>query len=56
MPELPPGLETGLSGAMLFNDAMILPDDDWNTDRQQGIPNLRGGLLAKIYKAEQITI
>ena len=56
MPELPPGLETGLSGAMLFNDAMILPDDDWNTDREQGIPNLRGGLLAKIYKAEQFTV
>ena len=34
---------------MLFNDGMILPDDDWNTDREQGVPNLRGGLLAKVY-------
>ena len=49
IPEWEGGLETGLSGAMLFNDGMILPDDDWNTDREQGVPNLRGGLLAKVY-------
>ena len=53
MPELPPGPETGFSGAMVFNDALVIPDDDWNTDAEQGIPNLRGGLLAKIYPVEE---
>ena len=53
MPELPPGLETGFSGAMVFNDALVIPDDEWNTDREQGIPNLRGGLLAKIYPVDE---
>ena len=51
-PEWEGGLETGLSGAMLFNDGLILPDDPWNTDREQGVPNLRGGLLAKVYAVE----
>lgn len=52
IPEWKPGLDTWLSGAMLFNDGLILPDEEWNTDREQGVPNLRGGLLAKIYKAD----
>lgn len=50
MAELEPGLETGLSGAMVYNDGMILSDDDWNLDREQGLPNLRGGILAKVYQ------
>ena len=52
IPEWAPGLDTALSGAMLFNDALILPDAEWNTDREQGVPNLRGGLLAKVYPAD----
>ena len=48
--ELEPGLETGLSGAMVYNDGMILSDDGWNLDREQGVPNLRGGILAKVYR------
>lgn len=47
--ELEPGLKTGLSGAMWYNDSMILSDDDWNLDPEQGLPNLRGGILAKVY-------
>lgn len=53
MPELSPGLETGLSGAMFFNDALILPDAGWNSDLEQGVPNLRGGLLARVYPARE---
>ena len=49
IPEWKAGLSTGLSGAMYFNDGMIFPDDDWNTDPVQGVPNLRGGLLTKVY-------
>ena len=49
MAELEPGLETGLSGAMWYNDSMILSDDEWNLDPEQGLPNLRGGILAKVY-------
>ena len=52
MPELEPGLEAGLSGAMVYNDSLLIPDDEWNTDPEQGIPNLRGGILAKVYAAE----
>lgn len=50
IPEWKPGWENGLSGAMYFNDALILPDEDWNADAEQGVPNLRGGLLAKVYQ------
>lgn len=50
MPELEGGPETGFSGAMQHNDAMIASDDDWNLDPEQGLPNLRGGILAKAYK------
>ena len=28
---------------------VCLPDEDWNADAEQGVPNLRGGLLAKVY-------
>lgn len=49
-PEQEGGPETGFSGAMLHNDAMVLSDDDWNLDPEQGLPNLRGGILAKAYK------
>lgn len=50
MAEMEPGLETGLSGAMIHNDAMLVSDEEWNLDPEQGVANLRGGILAKIYK------
>jgi anaerobic selenocysteine-containing dehydrogenase len=52
MSEMEPGMETGFSGAMIYNDAMLLSDDPWNLDVEQGLPNLRGGILAKIYTVE----
>ncbi len=48
--ELEPGEETGYSGAMLHNDGMLISDEDWNLNPEQGLPNLRGGLLAKVIK------
>lgn len=32
------------------NDGMLLPDADWNLDPKQGLPNLRGGIHAKVEK------
>ncbi|MCH3949703.1 MAG: molybdopterin-dependent oxidoreductase [Acidaminococcus sp.] len=51
-PELPGGPETAFSGAMECNDGLIIPDDDWNLDREQGVVGLRGGFLAKVYPAD----
>ena len=51
-PELPGGPETGFSGAMLYNDGLVLSDEAWNMDPEQGIVNMRGGMLAKIYPAD----
>lgn len=47
-PELPQGLANGLSGAMLCNDGMLFCGEDWNLDPVQGLPNLRGGIHARI--------
>lgn len=34
----------------LRNDGMLFPDADWNPDPKQGLPNLRGGIHAKVEK------
>lgn len=47
-PETPQGLGKGLSGACLHNDGMLFSDQSWNLDPAQGLPNLRGGIRAKI--------
>ena len=49
-PERPQGIAAGLSDAMLHNDGMLFPDDDWNLDPAQGLPNLRGGIHARIVR------
>lgn len=49
-PEKPQGLMNHLSDAMLLNDGLILSDDPENLDPEQGIPNLRGGIRAKVYR------
>ena len=49
-PETAQGLTRNLSGAWLYNDGMLFPDDDWNLDPAQGVPNLRGGIHARIVK------
>lgn len=49
-PECAPGLEGGLSSAALHNDGMLFSDDEWNVDVAQGLPNLRGGVRARIAK------
>lgn len=51
-PESPQGLDQGLSAACLHNDGMLFSDDDWNLDPAQGLPNLRGGIRAKVLIAE----
>lgn len=47
-PETAPGVAAGLSGACLHNDGMLFPDADWNLDPAQGVPNLRGGIHARV--------
>lgn len=47
-PETSQGLSAGLSGAMKQNDAILFPDEDWNMDAAQGVPNLRGGIHGAI--------
>lgn len=47
-PETAPGIAAGLSGACLHNDGMLFPDADWNLDPAQGVPNLRGGIHARV--------
>lgn len=47
-PEEPQGLSAGLSGAMRHNDGMVFPDEDWNLDPAQGVPNLRGGIRVRV--------
>lgn len=49
-PEREGGLAGNLSCANLHNDGILFPDDAWNLDPLQGIPNLRGGLHARISK------
>lgn len=47
-PEAEQGLAGALSGACLHNDGMLFPDDEWNLDPAQGLPNLRGGIRGRI--------
>ncbi|WP_165170937.1 molybdopterin-dependent oxidoreductase [Adlercreutzia sp. ZJ242] len=47
-PECAPGLAGGLSAANLHGDGLLFPDDAWNVDAAQGLPNLRGGIRARI--------
>lgn len=47
-PETERGLAAGLSGACAHNDAVLFPDASWNLDGPQGVPNLRGGIRARI--------
>lgn len=47
-PETAPGVAAGLSGACQHNDGMLFPDAEWNLDGPQGVPNLRGGIRARI--------
>jgi anaerobic selenocysteine-containing dehydrogenase len=47
-PEMPQGLANGLSGAVLYNDGVLFSGEDWNLDPVQGLPNLRGGIHARI--------
>ncbi len=47
-PECEGGLENGLSKANIHNDGVLFPDDEWNLDKLQGVPGLRGGIHAKI--------
>lgn len=47
-PEMSQGLANGLSGAMLYNDGMLFSGKAWNLDPVQGLPNLRGGVHARI--------
>ena len=44
------GLSNDLAKANLFNDGMVFPDEDWNLDPAQGLPNLRGGIHGRIEK------
>ena len=48
-PETDAGAKNGLSGAMLHNDGVLIPDTPDNLDPVQGLPNLRGGLRCKVY-------
>ncbi len=48
-PEKPQGIKDHLSDAVLLNDGMILSDEADNLDPEQGLPNLRGGVRAKVY-------
>ncbi|MBQ9041796.1 MAG: molybdopterin-dependent oxidoreductase [Eggerthellaceae bacterium] len=47
-PETAQGLENGLSGAQLHNDGLLFSGEAWNLDPVQGLPNLRGGIRAKV--------
>lgn len=47
-PETAQGVAAGLSSANLHNDGMLFPDADWNLDPAQGVPNLRGGIHARV--------
>ena len=49
-PETSQGVSAGLSCAATFNDGVFFPDDHWNLDDLQGLPNLRGGIRAAVYE------
>jgi anaerobic selenocysteine-containing dehydrogenase len=48
-PEMPQGDAAGLSGAMLYSDAQICPDDADFLDEEQGVPHFKG-IPARIHK------
>lgn len=48
-PEMPQGDQGGLSGAWMFSDAQICPDDEDFLDREQGVPHFKG-VPARIHK------
>ena len=50
LPEKPRG-EQGLSGSWEHSASVLLPDDDEYTDPEQGVPDMHGGLLCRIYPA-----
>lgn len=41
-PEMPQGIDAGLSGALEMSDAQLCRDDEDYLDREQGIPHLKG--------------
>jgi len=41
--------EPGLSAGWDHSDGVVLSDDDDNLDPEQGLPNMRGGVLCKVY-------
>lgn len=47
-PETQAGLDGDLSGACLYNDGMLMPDDNWNLDPVQGVPGLRGSIRVRV--------
>lgn len=64
--EMPPGLvrvphgwwfpeeaqgKPGLSAGFDHSDGMLLSDEDYNLDPEQGLPDMRGGILCKVYPA-----
>ncbi len=50
LPEQPQG-DPGLSGVWEHSTSLLIPDDDENVDPEQGVADMRGGLLCKIYPA-----
>lgn len=47
-PETTQGLAGSLSSAGKHNDAVLFSDAAWNLDGPQGVPNLRGGIRARV--------
>lgn len=47
-PETESGIDAGLSGAAIYNDGLLFPDDEWNLDGPQGVPGLRGSIRVRI--------
>lgn len=47
-PETAQGIDADLACACLHNDGMLFPDEDWNMDAAQGVPNLRGGIHVRV--------
>jgi anaerobic selenocysteine-containing dehydrogenase len=44
--------EPGLSAVWEHSDGILLSDDNYNLDSEQGLPDMRGGLLCKVYPIE----
>jgi anaerobic selenocysteine-containing dehydrogenase len=41
--------EPGLSAGWEHSDGVVLSDEDYNLDPEQGLPDMRGGVLCKVY-------